>query len=371
MTLPADFFAAHLRENAPRLFSLDSGASIDVTLRSQVTRSRALLYRYDVRIGSDVHHVLAKTHPQPTIRENAPAPRPQRFKANAAEKTEREAAALRLIETHFSSQDPARFGVIHVLDVLPEHQTILMLESPDTGLHPIIMSQSRLRSRSKPADLDRVLENAGAWLRHFDRLPPDASVDQRYDKREDFLLSVKTLTSFLSERTHDQRYFDRLAHQISEEAARTLPTTLPSARLHGDFAARNILVGPNGRVTLIDTLARWHVPIYEDIATFLTWFDINQLQLISGGMAFDPQWIKRCKQAFLRGYFEDEPIPQATIALFQIHHVLDKWTSLAAHFQRRRWTWRRLTDMTRNSLSVRRFKAVIQGLLQDIETGKG
>jgi hypothetical protein len=46
------------------------------------------------------------------------------------------------------------------------------------------------------------------------------------------------------------------------------------------------------------------------------------------GMAYSKKWIKQCEQAFLNGYFGNQPIPEKAIIFYEIMCLLDQWVSL-------------------------------------------
>lgn len=365
-----DIFAEHLIKEAARFFPELTSSPVEVVFRSLDERPTAILYRYAIVGGGEQYPVLVKQrHEQHTTPEVANQ-RPLRYKTDSSEKYRLESQALMTIESYFKELNDERFGFIRVLDTLPQHQALVMIESRDSRLHTLVLSNNRLQSKFSPDDLNPVLHNAGAWLRHFHGLSPDENVKIVYETRRDYLDSTATFTDFLTEQTGDYNYFENLIKILHHYANDNLSENLPTGRFHGDFSTRNILVGENSRVTVIDTLARWHVPIYEDIGTFLIWFHVNQLQVFTQGLSFDPEWVRRCEQAFLEGYFGADPIPYNDITLFKIQVLLDQWTALVTRFNRRKWLGQRIAKQVRERLSVKLFKAVIQDLLDSLKTGE-
>jgi hypothetical protein len=97
---------------------------------------------------------------------------------------------------------------------------------------------------------------------------------------------------------------------------------------------RNILVGDNNCVTVLDTLGRWKVPIYEDVGYFLLRLKAAGPQVSTLGYAFSPVQIAKHEKQFLLGYFDTEAIPFATIQLFEIQALLDNWSAHVARLSR-------------------------------------
>ena len=103
-----------------------------------------------------------------------------------------------------------------------------------------------------------------------------------------------------------------------------LPLTLPLGLAHGDFAPRNVLADGNGRVTVLDTLARFQAPIYEDLGYFLNDMNTARLQTCSLGSAYSLRFLADCRSALLRGWSND-PLDHRAIPLFEAQALLDRW----------------------------------------------
>jgi Ser/Thr protein kinase RdoA (MazF antagonist) len=104
---------------------------------------------------------------------------------------------------------------------------------------------------------------------------------------------------------------------------------LPLGLTHRDFAPHNVLVSPEGRVTVFDTDAQWHAPVYADLAHFLVALKLSSPQICSAGSYLDARTLANYEKEFLRGYFGDTPPPTDAIRLFECVWVLEWWVSLA------------------------------------------
>jgi hypothetical protein len=241
-------------------------------------------------------------------------------------KYEYEHVALHAIDRHFRSLRDPRFGTIRVLDVLEGEGAIIMERSHDPALRNLLLRSGRLPAILPPELLATGLRNAGGWLREYHGLTGLAPVNPQNTNVGDFVNSIHRYTNFLLTVHGIRRPLLReLARCIESVAHATLDETLPIGISHGDFAPRNILVGPRGRITVIDTLGKWKSPIYQDLASFLVELSASPPQIYSGGLLFSPRQIASFEDEFLRGYFDMEPVPRAAIRLFQIQDLLDKW----------------------------------------------
>jgi aminoglycoside phosphotransferase (APT) family kinase protein len=108
-----------------------------------------------------------------------------------------------------------------------------------------------------------------------------------------------------------------------------LPEPLPTVVSHGDFAPRNILVDDAGRLAVIDLLARWQAPPYEDLAGFLVSLETSRVNTATRGLVFG-RAVERLEPAFLAGYFGSAPVPRRAIRLYELLLVLDKWSARAS-----------------------------------------
>ncbi|MFB3078012.1 MAG: phosphotransferase, partial [Lysobacterales bacterium] len=141
------------------------------------------------------------------------------------------------------------------------------------------------------------------WLRAFHAMPKRKGVESRPADRASFIRSVERLAGYLAERIEDERFFAWTIAQISKAAYEILPNELPCGTKHGDFAMRNILVGADGRVTVLDTLAKWWVPVYTDIAYFLTALKTTRPQILTQGITFSSSRLAQFEQELLQGYY--------------------------------------------------------------------
>lgn len=332
-------FASHLRENGPRYFTDLSPAPLNVQLVSVWKRPASKFYRYNVGIESQHRSVLVKV---PLLRDRpgdqdrdegqASGESPSLVpKTDPAIKFELEHTAMTAIQDFFEGINDPRFGAIRILDVLPDHHAIVMEEARDPSLRRLFLKASRLRLPVTSIDLDALFQNAGAWLRAYHFLPKQDQVTARHTRCAEFIAMVREHTQFLARLLDDKPFFQNIASATTEKSLETLPESLPLGLAHGDYAMRNILVGFNNRVTVLDTLAKWRAPIYEDIAYFLIELKTNRLQVLSQGLAFSTECLGRYEREFLAGYFGRQPIPHHAIRLYEVLLLLNKWSGQVAH----------------------------------------
>jgi hypothetical protein len=377
MTDPeATTFDLHLREQAPRYFADFSSAGLNVQLVDKWVRPASIFYRFDVESGSRHRFVLVKV---PLLREQQGDREGDREEPSCerpllvpmtdpAVKFEFEHAALTAIQDYFEAINDPRFGTIRILDVLPEHRAIVMEEVSDPSLRRQFVKASRLRPSFTPVDLNAAFQNAGAWLRAYHALPRRDQATCRHTRRVDFLATVKEFAEFLAEALDDEVFFQDIVLVTTKNALKTLPETLPLGLGHGDCAMRNILVGPNNRVTIIDTLAKWRTSIYEDIAYFLTELKTNRLQVLTLGLAFGSECLDRYEREFLVGYFGRESIPYNAVRLYEVLLLLSKWSfHVPLTGQRAVGKYAGATGTLRLALMNRFFRKSLQHLVQDVE----
>jgi hypothetical protein len=216
-------------------------------------------------------------------------------------------------------------------------------------------------------DLLPAFQNVGKWLRLYHAMPKKEDVTIRDSHRDDYIEAINKLTDFLVKTVGPETFFRESAMTFIKKANEILPAALPLGLGHGDFAVRNIFVGENARVTVFDTLANWRTPIYKDIGYFLNDLKFSLPQVISQGFAIGPDQLMTYEYAFLKGYFENNPIPYAEIRLYETFALLDKWSSaIGKSFQKRAFlkVAGRPKMILFNRYSKRRIKSQLAELLK-------
>ena len=332
-------FIDHIREHAIRYFPALIGDEIEVQFRSRQERPSATLYRFQVKDISQARSVIVKVPARNLLKgrlNDLGFEKPLLFpKAEATEMHALQYSALVAIDEHFTSLNKKELGTIRVLDYLPDSQAVVMEESNAPKLQDLLMKESRLRSPFSQHRLAPAFQNVGKWLRIYHRMPKQEQVQVRHEHREDYIEGISKLTDFLASRLGERSFFNQIALILASKARDVLPETLPLGLGHGDYAPRNILVDPSARVIVLDTFSKWRTPIYEDIGYFLTGMKMTYPQVVSQGLVFSDSQIKAYEQAFLKGYFEQKPVPYSAIRLYEMLTLLDKWSSVLISSYRR------------------------------------
>ena len=327
-------FIDHIRSHAPRYYPTLAPEKLGVQLLSKQERPSAVLYRFKVGNESQIRSVFVKVplRLSGNGKNNGHAyEKPQLFpKTEPRDMHWLHYTALKTIYDYYTSLDREQLGAIRVLDYLPQYHAIFTEESNDPKLRDLFFSENRLRFPFGQDKLSTAFQNVGMWLRLYHIMPKDKDVQIRHQRRNDYIEAITTITDFLAKTLKHETFFKQTASILIEKARTTLPEALPLGLGHGDYAMRNILVGPNSRVTVLDTFAKWRAPIYEDIGYFLTDLQVSSPQVLSFGFAFSSIQLATYEQAFLEGYFGQEPIPYPAIRLYEALALLDKWSSKTA-----------------------------------------
>lgn len=321
----ASWITEYLRANAGSYFSDLAGKNVAVDIDGG-GRVLSTVYRFRLRSDDIEHSVIVKMRgPRETApRDNRPRLKPI-FDQNLKFKFEH--AALSAIDEYFSSLRDPRFGTIRTFEFIEEHDAIIMERATQPSLKLLMARTNRIQKLLSRNDVLEATENSGAWLRAFHSAPPFPGSRVRHDSRRHFIDVVNDFTQYLSAHRSYGDFFERVRKSIDEAAVRHLPGTLPTAMGHGDFAPRNILVGPGATVTVYDTLGTWRPPIYEDIGFFVGGLYTTRIQAVTRGAVFSRRDLERQERSFLEGYFGHDAIPTQTVALFAIQGLLDKWSA--------------------------------------------
>lgn len=369
-TTPAAVFAQHLQSHANQYFPELGDTSVDVRLLGQRNRAASVFYRYEV-VGVD-KKVLVKMPFRRGERfhgENGHMRRPRLApKTDSADKCRLEYEALSMIHAYFSELNDPRFGTIHTLDFFPDERAVMMVEHNDPNLRKLFGKTALFRLPAASKVLRAPFENAGAWLQRYHRMPVRDPVRIRHAQRADFVKTIEEYCDFLVRMVGNALVFQELFATVDAYASAALPDSLPLGLGHGDYAMRNILVGTDDRVTVLDTLAKWQTPIYEDISYFLAGIKTTSPHTLSQGLLFSAGVISDCERAFLSGYFDADAIPMRVIRLFEIQAMLDKWSSMVVRLGQKRGTKAPFARLYL-ALANRYFTKRISYILEDIEAG--
>ncbi len=332
-TTQETIFAQHLYDNAADYFPDLLTQEVLVDLANKWIRNNSELYRFKISGGITEHFVYVKV---PSLRGASRAiKRPYLIpETTSDQKFQLHYTTLELIQQHFEQLGDQRFGTVRMLDSLPEHDAFIMQEASGEIMRRLLNRASRSSFATAPQQLEKAFNNAGVWLRIFHQeMSPPNNIEIIHDQRSDYVAAIRMFTEYLSGALDDQKIFHQIDSNIEGIAERVLPEQLPLGSRFGDFGLTNILVEADGRVTGIDTMAKWRAPIYEDIAWFLTALKAYNMQSYSQGLAFSPKKIKLLEQQFLTGYFAKDPIPTAEIRLFEILRLLERWSAKVSRNQ--------------------------------------
>lgn len=333
-------FKNHIREQAFRYFPGLEPQQTCVELLDTQERATAFLYQFAVCNDVQAHTVFVKV-----FRRISPNRQPQEVqfkkpilfqKMDAEEKHRLQYTAHKKIYDYFTSLDKEQFGAIRVLDYLPQHNAILTEGANEPSLRKLLLGKKIFFTTRASDDLLPTFQNIGKWLRIYHSMPKKEDVNVRDAYRNDYIASINKLTDFLVKTVGQEAFFrENALTVITKKANEFLPPELPLGLGHGDFALRNIFVGENARVTVFDTSANWRTPIYKDIGFFLNDLKFSP-RIISQSIPFGSDQIMAYEHSFLKGYFDNNPIPYAEIRLYETFALLDRWSSaISKSFQKR------------------------------------
>lgn len=307
---------AHLGEWYPELAD-----DVSVDLVDLDPRARSQLMRVRV-VGRDAPRrtiIVKRTPDAPVAFDDRPrlvAP------TDPPERLAQEAAGLELAAALAAANIDPLIGAVRPLGILPETGALAMEAYDGRPLHEMLIPG--LVRRSGDLRATALVRRAGRWLRAFHALTPEDR-PVRQGSRDAIVEAFQAVGSFLAANGAADDV-DAIM-RAGVDAVTRLPDPLPTAICHGDFAPRNILVDPSGRVAVIDISVKWQAPIYEDLASLLVALRMSRANALTRGRVFGPA-VGVLEPAFLDGYFDGRPIPRAAIRVYELLLVLDKWSSL-------------------------------------------
>jgi aminoglycoside phosphotransferase (APT) family kinase protein len=158
---------------------------------------------------------------------------------------------------------------------------------------------------------------------------------RHHTTRSDFITTLHEMSAFIADSGADTAFLQRMSDEVTGAAERILPEILPCGLSHGDYAPRNVLVGADGRVAVIDTPGSSSSAIYLDLGYFLanTWTLMPSV--LTRGILPTSRVLEAVEHSFLQGYFRDDPSGRDAVQLYRILTLLARWAA-GIQAQRRR-----------------------------------
>lgn len=348
----------HLEKHAHRYFAEWAQTTPRIQLVRVAPHRSSTLYHFRVGEGKRFRRLVIKTPPLTEApAQISPTTAPTvKFRA--------EYEALFAIHAYFNALQDPRFAAIHPLDFIVEHSGVVMEAVQEPSLRGLFAQASRLHPWTDSEKLARCFRHAGGWLRAFHAMSRGEYATPRDVLAQDYFAAIEKFSAFLADALDEKEFFEHLTRTVIGAARAILPEQLPLGLTHGDYALRNLLIGPNCRVRAIDTQAKWLMPIYEDLAYFLVGLLTTWPQVLSQGLAFSRKTLRHYEQEFLSGYFGREPIPRETIRLFKIKILLLKWSANLHRMQQPETGLQARVTKIRRKFLQRFFRKCTEELLQ-------
>lgn len=363
-----------VRRRAAHYYPHLCGRSFDVRLKSRCRRRNSTLYRVELE-GPEFRRALLVKVPFSlgSSRHNRPVggrpDRPRLYPKSVPQvKSTLEHLAMSRIASHFGQLNDHRLGAVRMLDATPSGSAVVMEQVPAINLNTMLRCPDWLPGPLGGRPLDPVMHHTGRWLSLYHELPPLPHTRDRTACRSDYLEATARFARYLMRHESNGRRFLALRQRIVGAAERILPEWLPLALAHGDFAPRNVLVGPDRRVTVIDTLARWRAPVYEDLAHFVIALKASGPQVASGGWWHQQAVRRQYERQFLQSYFADRAIAWPQIRAFEALLILESWAGVVYRFREARGM-RRMAKGFRLAVWRSYMAGYLASVLEDIERG--
>lgn len=315
--------AAHLESRAADYHADLRGETVKSRLENASLRPYSEMYEFTISSAATALKLLVKLPFPNRLRPPTVADRPRLYSPVAPDQlAPLEYTTMRHIQERFTQLHDPQFGCVRVLDLLRDPDALVMEKVEGTTLRDsAFASSASLRDKQSAT---KVYRNVGQWLRHFHQLPGLAHTKPRSATRDEFVAMTNRFADYLPN-IRAPRWMESICGFLMREGESTLPRDLPLGLAHGDFAPRNVIVSPDGRITVLDTLARWQAPIYEDLALFLLSLELGRgSSVLWAGQCREPTASSR---AFLDGYLGDTACEWPVLRLFILQALLDRGCS--------------------------------------------
>ena len=166
---------------------------------------------------------------------------------------EREYGATRAL--YEALHQDAALGALRPIAILPEHRALVTEEVPGRPWGEVLAGVAALTEQQTD-----IARRVGAWVRIYQSIGGTAGVVEIAERRsylDDRLRLIEGRVISPAERRAVLRQFDALAVQIGT-------STVPAVAIHADLTPMNIIVGEDGRVTVLDfTMAKTSTAFHD------------------------------------------------------------------------------------------------------------
>lgn len=359
---------ARARERAPVWYPDLDPNHTTARVERRYGRQQAAVHVLSLDDGKTSHRVAVKTLKAQGRMDADPglAARPTMLaRAEAGELPVAWYRGLVLANRHFETLADPRLGSVRPLDLWGDLASVVMEYNGQPTLRTRIVAAARWNRAG--AEIDTLVGLAGQWLREYHAAGRGIELPPRCPTRTDFQLAIEAFSRYLLDLTGEAAFFKHLEEMAARAADRHLPTEFPLEVAHGDYAPRNIFVGPEDRVTGFDATPRVKGPVFEDVARFLVAVRTGGFQVVSIGRAYPPERMDELEERFLTGYFgQDRPPPVHSIRPFELLALLNKFSAVVSRSTSRSFGTR-MRARVRARFYYRRFREEVNRIGADLD----
>lgn len=326
---------AHLAVRAGTYYPDLGVGPVPVALERRRIRDRSAMYTFRVGPSERSHRIVVKvfTATGPVDDVVAGGGRPMlAAPTDPVQRPRLEFDALEDVRSRVGGAGDPRVGALRAFEFLQQYPAIVMEFVDLPTLRDLVIRDSLAPWRGRTSRTADAVRNVGVWLRAY--VGGGSSREVWRAGRDDYLEGLDRFRDYL--RAELGPGMVGMLQDVRAAAVESLPDQLPVGLAHGDFAARNVFVGPEARVTVFDILSRWRKPIHESLAYFLVSLRTLGPQLASSGLAISRDRLDRLERAFLEGFADGAWVAREPVALFELLVLMDRWSSFVARARLRR-----------------------------------
>lgn len=230
-------------------------------------------------------------------------------------------------------RDDEDLGAAKPIAWLPDHRALVTEEVPGRPLGEILVDPAHSSEK-----LQRIAARVGAWARRYQQLRPASGVIEMAERRrylDDRLALLQGRVFPAAERRALLGRFDTLTDRI--------PASVPAVAIHADLTPMNIIVGADGRVTVLDFAMAKTGTVHHDLSHVFF-----HLELLAGRHRGRRETFHALQAAVLTGYDAGLSASDPLFKLMLLQHAVCHVALLAERrvpvldgayrwFLRRRW----------------------------------
>jgi len=358
------YLREHVRRNVGNYYPDLTSTGVPFLRATGLEQSRRS-FRWEIEIDfagiGETRTIVAKIHKKPTTQLMSEA-----ISCHESVKAGRnEYERLCDVYSFISKAEDKKLGALRPLDYVPSVNAVITEKIDSSNLLEKIVRLDTLDG-GRPYYEERIknyVRSCANWLRLFHEKGA-VDLDKQSYRFGEFADSLDLAMRRLRERGVGQGCLSFVTKHIKKEmlAVSTQYEESEVVGVHGDFQAKNIVVG-NGKIYALDMEGQRAGLLYEDVARFMISLRLRSILAILKGFLVKEKYTRILQSEFLFSYFKNQAFSIGLLKFYLIKAIIQKWNRVClanASLEQKAFRHRCFLKLMVNPLFMREIKHIVR-----------